>query len=78
MIQREMRLLVTFRTTEGAMAMEEFCRAAGADGRLIPVPRQITAGCGLAWSAKPESRPLLESLMQANGLEPQDMQFCMV
>lgn len=26
---------------------------------MIPVPREITAGCGLAWSAPADSRKLL-------------------
>ena len=49
MIARKMHLLITFHTTAGAMAMEKRCRAAGLAGRLIPVPREITADCGLAW-----------------------------
>lgn len=78
MIQKEMRLVVTFHTTAQAMAMEQACRGAGADGRLIPVPRSITAGCGLAWSARPESREPLEALMQEQGISHQEMQLCLV
>ena len=44
---KEERCVVTFRTTTGAMAMECSCKAAGVPGRLIPVPRTITAGCGM-------------------------------
>ena len=25
-------------------------------GRLIPIPREITAGCGLSWKTAPEAR----------------------
>lgn len=53
MIARKMHLLITFHTTAGAMAMEKRCRAAGLAGRLIPVPREITADCGLAWRGEP-------------------------
>ena len=56
MIARKMHLLITFHTTAGAMAMEKRCRAAGLAGRLIPVPREITADCGLAWRGEPGSR----------------------
>ena len=49
MIAGKMHLLITFHTTAGAMALEKRCRAAGLAGRLIPVPREITADCGLAW-----------------------------
>lgn len=41
--------VITFNTTTEAMAMEKQCGLNGIPGRLIPVPRQITAGCGLAW-----------------------------
>lgn len=43
--------VVTFPTTTAAMAAEAFLRARQREGRLIPVPTQITASCGLAWSA---------------------------
>jgi len=41
--------ILTFSTTTAAMFMEKFCMEQNIPGRLIPVPRQITAGCGLAW-----------------------------
>ena len=49
MIRQENKLIITFHTTAEAMAMEEACKARCAQGRLIPVPRSISAGCGLAW-----------------------------
>ena len=45
------------------MAMERACRTAGLPGRLIPVPRSITAGCGMCWSAPPSARADLEALV---------------
>lgn len=41
--------VLTFSTTTAAMYMEKFCMEQNIPGRLIPVPRQVTAGCGLAW-----------------------------
>ena len=58
MIARKMHLLITFHTTAGAKR----CRAAGLAGRLIPVPREITADCGLAWRGEPGDRPRLEEI----------------
>ncbi|MBQ6430580.1 MAG: DUF3343 domain-containing protein [Oscillospiraceae bacterium] len=49
------RLVVTFSTTAAAMEMERYCQANGISGRLIPTPREITADCGLAWSAPSEA-----------------------
>ena len=59
---KEERFIVTFATTTGAMAMERACRAEGLPGRLIPVPRSITAGCGMCWAAPPSAREALEAL----------------
>lgn len=78
MICREDRLVITFFTTTDAMAMEQFCREDGADGRIIPVPGHITAGCGLAWCALPESEAALRALMTAHGLQPQGVYRCMI
>lgn len=44
--QERIKAVVTFHTTTDAMAMEKACKEAGAPGRLIPVPREISAGCG--------------------------------
>ena len=63
MRKKEERFVVTFATTTGAMAMERACQAAGLPGRLIPVPRSITAGCGICWAAPPEARQALEELV---------------
>ncbi len=53
---RQLRLIVSFHTTTAAIAMERYCLENGVPGRLIPIPREITAGCGMAWSAPPEER----------------------
>ena len=49
MIRKTEKLVITFYTTTAAMAMEHLCKATGADGRIIPVPSNISADCGLAW-----------------------------
>ncbi len=57
--QKQLRLVLSFRTAAAAMALERLCLAKGLPGRLIPTPRQITADCGLAWSAPPEAEAAL-------------------
>lgn len=59
-----LKLVVTFHTTTAAMAMEKICADRGVPGRLIPVPREITAGCGMAWCAPPEARSLIEATVR--------------
>ena len=56
MLQKKTWLLVTFYTTAGVMAMERACKAASLPGRIVPVPRSITADCGLAWRCEPTLR----------------------
>lgn len=73
-----MKLVITFHTTTEAMAMEQACKETGADGRLIPVPRAISAGCGLAWCARLESETALRKLMEGKGIVPQEIQECLV
>lgn len=60
MREKRLRLVVAFHTTTSAMALEKYCNEHEIPGRLIPIPREITAGCGLAWSAPPEARADIE------------------
>ena len=68
MREKTMKLVVTFPFTSAAMAMEKYCKESQAPGRLIPVPRAITAGCGMAWMALPGERPLLEQVIRDHGV----------
>lgn len=78
MIKQSMKLVITFHTTTDALSMESACKAAGADGRLIPVPGFISAGCGLAWCAKPESESALTALMARCHISCQQMHHCLI
>ena len=48
MIKKVPRYLLTFFNTSGAIAVERFCKEHEIPGRLIPVPREISASCGLS------------------------------
>ena len=78
MLKKTEKLVITFHTTTEAMAMESACKNAFADGRLIPVPRVISAGCGLAWCAGLESEQALTTLMQQHRIVPQGLYHCLV
>ena len=47
-------IVLSFRATVDAMAWEKRCLAEHIPGRLIPLPRELSAGCGLAWRMLPE------------------------
>ena len=68
MREKKLWLIITFHTTTAAMAMEAMCAAKNLPGRLIPVPREITAGCGLSWKAAPEEGKEILAALQTAGL----------
>ena len=69
MRKKEERLVASFHTTTDAMAMQSACRAEGMRGRLIPVPRQISAGCGLAWSEPAANAEAFYEMVERNQLD---------
>ena len=66
-------LVITFATTTQAMAVEKYCMDNGLPGRIIPVPREITAGCGLGWKAAPEDQAVLTEALKDSGLGWEEM-----
>ena len=69
MREKKLWLVITFHTTAAAIAMEKLCRAQGLPGRLIPVPRELTADCGMAWRAETADRAALSALAAREALE---------
>lgn len=70
---RKPALVVTFPTTAAAMACEQLCGEQGLPGRMIPVPGEISAGCGLAWKAAPQDCDVLASALDAAGVAVEGM-----
>ena len=68
MLQKKLCLVVTFNATAAAMAAEKYCLERGVPGRLIPVPREITAGCGLAWKAEVDQEEAVTAALEAAGI----------
>ena len=60
--------VVTFQTTSDAMAVQAAADRGLVPGRAIPVPSEISAGCGLAWCAPLAQRGALKKALDANGL----------
>lgn len=78
MRKKEQKLVITFYTTADAMGMEKMCKAEGLPGRIIPVPRSITAGCGLAWCTEIEHKEIMEAGLKKAGIEASGIQECLV
>lgn len=76
MRKKEIKFVVSFHTTADAMATEKGCKDLGIVGRLIPVPRQISAGCGIAWCSPMEEKDKVSAALEQLGIEAEDMVEC--
>lgn len=45
-------LIITFNTNFDALCAEKCAHEQGLAGRLVPTPRSLSAGCGLAWQGE--------------------------
>lgn len=68
MREKKPTLFFSFPATAAAMEAERICKEAGIPGRLVPIPREITAGCGLAWMSEPAQEPVIRGFFAARGL----------
>ena len=71
MRQKIKKLVVTFAATSRAMKMEKRAAAAALEGRLIPIPPTIQAGCGLAFCTRISLRSAVEELLLKEEIEPE-------
>ena len=76
MIRKQERVVFTFHTTTDAMAAESQCKDLG--GRMIPVPGEVTADCGLAWCAEPQLEEVLRSALNTAGIPVQGVYRLMI
>ncbi|OGJ86022.1 MAG: hypothetical protein A2268_03325 [Candidatus Raymondbacteria bacterium RifOxyA12_full_50_37] len=58
-------------STRATMACEELCLAAGVQCAIVPVPREITAECGVALEAARADQSRIQSLCENAGFAPQ-------
>lgn len=78
MREKSIKLVITFQLTADAMRFEAVCKKRNAPGRIIPVPREISAGCGMAWRADVTDREVLSRLIQEEGIEIQEIHTCLL
>lgn len=62
-------LIITFNSTSSAMAAEKHFVSKELPGRLIPLPSEMSAGCGLAWKAPVNTRELLRHELDEAGID---------
>ena len=56
--------VIAFASTEQALTAEAMFTQRGLPGRMIPIPSQVSAGCGLAWKETSEEQVLLDALRE--------------
>ncbi|SEN38091.1 Protein of unknown function [Peptostreptococcus russellii] len=62
-------LFVTFYTTAEAMATEEACKSRNIEGKLVPVPRVLSAGCGISWKGNSKDKDITEQALKEDDIE---------
>ena len=78
MRNKEKKTVVTFHTTSDAMAMERYCRNAGIAGRIIPVPRELSAGCGMAFMGEKSQYDIFSDALKKAGIDAEGIHVCML
>jgi len=66
MREKDEQIVLTFQCTTDAISAEKVCAENGSEGRLIPVPRVLSASCGMAWKAPLSEEENLENLIAKN------------
>lgn len=64
MREKVLKLVVAFEEITNAIEAEQYFQEHEIEGRMIPLPGAISAGCGLAWAAPLKERELIEKQMQ--------------
>ena len=65
MIEKKLSLVISFNKTTDAMSVEDYCLKNGVGGRLIPLPKEISAGCGLAWKCEFDKKDEITKVLEA-------------
>ena len=66
---KSLKVVFAFARTAQAVYMEQCARKDNAPGRMIPLPREISAECGMAWCAPIEEKAALEQMAKKYGAE---------
>lgn len=66
---KETKLYLTFYTTADSMATESVCKKNNLEGKLVAVPRVLSAGCGIAWECSPDLKDILLEILKKEDIE---------
>lgn len=68
-------LIITFNTTADAMALEDIFKQNNMSGRLIPIPRQLSSGCGMAYRINIEAKEKVTDIIKQNNLNINELEI---
>ena len=66
---QEKRLIITFNTTTDVLRAEGVFKENNILGKIIPIPSEISAGCGLTWESEIELKEVLIKILKENDIE---------
>ena len=64
-----MHLYISFHTSAEAMATEKKAKINNINGKLVPLPRRISASCGMAYETDISSKDLIKRILEENDIE---------
>ncbi|NLO56722.1 MAG: DUF3343 domain-containing protein [Thermovirga sp.] len=70
-----MDCIATFETAQMAILFDKMCHNMGFSCRVVPVPKNISASCGLACRFKAEEEPMIRGLAVEHSIEVLDYHF---
>ena len=68
MREKVLKLVVAFEETTDAIEAEQYFQKQKIEGRMIPLPGAICAGCGLAWTSSLKEREFIEKQIQEGNI----------
>lgn len=66
---QEKRLIITFNTTTDVLRAEKLFKENNIFGKIISIPSEISAGCGLTWESKIELEKKLTNILKENDIQ---------
>lgn len=65
----EKKLYITFYTSAEAMATKKISEKENIEGRLVPVPRVLSSGCGISFETLPSLKEKILNLLEKEDIE---------
>lgn len=68
-------LYISFHVTADSIACRLACEENNIVGKLVPVPRSMSAGCGMAWKTEVAEEDIIRKLLGQKDIEWDQMKI---